>query len=77
MDDEIIITVSKRTVLKYHRIWSEDVLESTGFKCLQLYDSISQEELRRFVDMGVIDQEGFITKKWPLPRIFIRPRTSC
>ena len=77
MDDEIIITRAERTVLKYHKIWSEDVLEETGLKCLQFYDSISQEEYRRFVDMGVIDQEGFITKRWPLPRIFIRPRSSC
>jgi len=77
VDDEMIITRAERTVLKYHKIWSEDVLEETGLKCLQLYDSISQEELRRFVDMGVIDAEGFITKRFPFPRIFIRPRSSC
>jgi len=77
VDDQKIITV-KCTVLKYHKIWSEDVLEETGLKSLQDYDSISQEEYRRFVDMGLIDYEGFITKRWrPLPRIFIRPRTSC
>jgi len=57
VDDQKIITV-KCTVLKYHKIWSEDVLEETGLKSLQDYDSISQEEYRRFVDMGVIDQEG-------------------
>lgn len=77
MADQVIITVAKRTVLKYHRIWSEYVLEETGLECVQLHDSISQEELRRLTDMGIIDQEGFITKRWPLPRIFIRPRSSC
>jgi len=77
VDDEIIITRAERTVRKYHQIWSEDVLGETGLKSLQDYDSISQEEYRRFVDMGIIDQEGFITKRWPLPRIFIRSRSSC
>lgn len=77
MDDEIIITCAERQRRPLHKIWSEDVLGETGLKCVQDYDSISQEEYRRFVDMGVIDREGFITKRWPLPRIFIRPRTSC
>ena len=49
-------------------------MEETGLKCVKLYDSISQEEFRRFVDMGLIDAEGFITKTFPLAKTFIRPR---
>ena len=73
MDDQIIITVSRRIVLKSYRIWCEGTLQENGVKCVRLFDSISQEEFRRFVDMGLIDADGFITKRSPLPKIIIRP----
>ena len=77
MDDEIIITVAKRTVLRGHKIWREYGMEEKEPEYVVLLDSISQEEFRRFVDLAVIDSEGYITKTYPVPRIVIRPRTSC
>jgi len=74
--DDIEITVARRLKRRLNKIWCEDLLEQDGFLCIKDYDSISQEEIRRFVDFGVIDAEGYITKRFPLPRIFIRPRTS-
>ena len=74
MDDQIIITVAKRIVLKSYRIWCEGVLQENGVKCVRLFDSISQEEFRRFVDMGLVDADGFMTKTFPLAKTFIRPR---
>lgn len=73
MDDQIIITVAKRIVLKYHRIWRDSTMEEKRLDCVRLHDSISQEELRRFDDMGVIDKEGYITKLYPLHYTTIRP----
>jgi len=70
------ITVSKRLRLRKNKIWCEALLEENGFVRIQDYDSISQEELRRFVDMGLIDADGYMTKSFPLPRTFIRPRIS-
>ena len=70
---DIQITFAKRLRRRVNRIWCKDVLEQNGLVCVKDYDSISQEELRRFVDMGVIDREGYITKLYPLPRIIIRP----
>ena len=78
MDDEIIITVAKRVRLGSYRIWGDATLEEQGREYVALLDSISQEEFRRFVDFGIIDPEGYITKSYPnLPRVVIRPRTSC
>ena len=78
MDDKIIITVAKRIVLASNKIWQEFTLEEKGREYVALLDSISQEEYRRFVDLDVIDSEGYITKTYPnLPRVIIRPRTSC
>lgn len=74
MDDQIIMTVAKRIVLKSYRIWGEGVLQENGVKCVQLYDSISQEEFRRLVDIILVDADGFITKTFPLAKTFIRPR---
>jgi len=74
VDDQVTITVSKRIVLRGYRIWSEGSLQENGVKYLQLVDSISQEEFRRFVDMELIDAEGYMTKLFPLPRTIIRPR---
>lgn len=73
MNDQITITAAKRIVVKGHKIWSEGILQNTGVNYLQLIDSISQEEFRRLIDMGLIDSDGFITKLYPLPRIIIRP----
>jgi len=73
VDDQIIITVARRIGQKYHRIWRDSIMEEKGLACVRLHDSVSQEELRRFVDLGVIDKEGYITKLYPLPRIIIRP----
>ena len=58
MDDEIIITVAKRTVLRGHKIWREHGLEEGDPEYVAQLDSISQEEYRRFVDLDVIDSEG-------------------
>jgi len=78
MDDDIVITVAKRIVLRGHKIWREHGLEEGDPEYVALLDSISQEEYRRFVDLDVIDSEGYISKTYPnLPRIIIRPRTSC
>lgn len=77
VDDQISITFAKRIVLKSYRIWCEGDLQENGLKCVKLFDSISQEEHRRFVDLGVIDKEGYITKLYPLPKIIIRPRVAC
>jgi len=74
VDDQIIITVSRRIVLKFNRIWCEGPLQENGFKCVRLFDSISQEEFRRFVDMGLVDADGFMTKTFSLAKTFIRPR---
>ena len=68
------VTVSRRIVLKFHRIWSEGTLQEKGLRCVRLYDSISQEEFRRLVDMGLFDSDGFITKTFPLAKTFIRSR---
>ena len=77
-DDDVIITVAKRIVLRGHKIWREFSMEEKGPEYVVLLDSISQEEYRRFVDLDVIDSEGYISKTYPnLPRIIIRPRTSC
>jgi len=65
--DDIEITFARR--LRLNPIWSEDVLEQTELVCVKEYDSMSQEEFRRFVDMDLIDGEGYITKRFPLPRI--------
>lgn len=73
MDDQIIITAAKRIVLKSYRIWRESSVEEKGREYVVLCDSISQEEFRRFVDLVVIDKEGYITKLYPLPRIITRP----
>ena len=73
MDNQTIITVAKRTTLKYHGIWNEDVLEETGHKCIKFHDSISQEEFLRLCVMEIIDREGFMTKMFPLRKVFIRP----
>lgn len=71
-----MITVSSRRILlKSYKIWCEGVLQENGVKCVQLYDSISQEEFRRFVDMGLIDADGFMTKTFSLAKTFIRPRS--
>jgi len=69
----VITVTGRRIVEKYHRIWRDAELEEGGLDCVRLHDSISQEELRRFVDLGVIDKEGYITKLFPLPRITVRP----
>jgi len=74
VDDQIVIKVAKRIVLKSYRIWCEGILQENGVKCVQLYDSISQEEFRRFVDMGLVDTDGFMTKTFPLAKTFIRAR---
>ncbi|MHC3129988.1 MAG: hypothetical protein IBV52_07955 [Candidatus Bathyarchaeota archaeon] len=77
-EDDVIITVAKRTVLRGHKIWREFNLKEKEPEYVVLLDSISQEEFRRFVDFCIIDPEGYITKTYPnLPRIVIRPRTSC
>ena len=73
MDDQIIITAAKRIVLKSYKIWGESSVEEKGREYVVLCDSISQEEFRRFVDLVVIDSEGYITKLYPPPRIIIRP----
>jgi len=73
VDDQIIITVAKRIVLKYHRIWRDAELEEGGLDNVRSHDSLSQEEYKRLIDLGVIDKEGYITKLYPLPRITIRP----
>ena len=70
---DIQITFAKRLRRRVNRIWCEDVLEQNGLVCVKDYDSISQEELRRFVDLDVIDKEGYITKLYPLPYVTIRP----
>ena len=71
-----MITVSSRRILlKSYRIWRESSVEVKGREYVVLCDSISQEEFRRFVDLVVIDKEGYITKIYPnLPRVIIRPR---
>ena len=73
-DDDVIITVAKRTVLASNKIWREYSLEEGDREYVALLDSISQEEFRRLIDMNLIDSDGFITKRFPLPRIIIRPR---
>ena len=75
--DDVVITVAKRAVLRGHKIWSEGLLQNTGINYLQVIDSFSQEEYFRLITMGIIDQEGYITKLYSVPRIVIRPRTSC
>lgn len=77
MNDQVTITVARRIVLRSHRIWRESSVEVKGREYMVLCDSISQEEFRRFVDLVVIDKEGYITKLYPLPRIIIRPRVAC
>ena len=72
MDDQVTITVARRIGQKYHRIWRDSTMEEKGLDCVRLHDSVSQEELRRFVDLGVIDKEGYITKLYPLPYTTIR-----
>jgi len=77
VNDQVPITVARRIVLRGYKIWSEGSLQENGIRYLQLFDSISQKEFRRFVDLGVIDKEGYITKLYPLPRIIIRPWVAC
>jgi len=77
VDDDVVITVAKRIRLGSHKIWREYGLEEGDREYVALLDSISQEEYRRFVDLNIIDTEGYITKTYPVPRIVIRPRTSC
>ena len=74
--NDIEITFAKRLRKRVSQIWCEDILESNGTVCVKDYDSISQEELRRFVDLDLIDADGYMTKTFPLTRIFIRPRTA-
>ena len=76
-DNDVVITVAKRIVLRGHKIWRESSMEEPGIEYIVLLDSICQEEYRRFIDLNVIDNEGYITKLYPVPRIVIRPRTSC
>lgn len=73
MNSQQLIITAKRITVKYHGIWNEERLEETGHKCVKLCDSISQEEFLRLCVMDVIDQEGFITKMFPLRKVFIRP----
>jgi len=78
VDDDVIITMAKRIVLRGHKIWRESSMEEHGIEYVVLLDSISQEEYFRLITMGIIDQEGYISKTYPnLPRVIIRPRTSC
>jgi len=77
VDDDVVITVTKRIRLGSHKIWREHSLEEGDREYVALQDSICQEEYRRFIDLKIIDKEGYITKLYPLGRVIIRPRTSC
>lgn len=71
----MVTVTSRRIRLKCYRIWCEGPVELNGVKRVRLFDSISQEEFRRFVDMGLVDADGYMTKTFPLAKIFIRSVT--
>ena len=56
------------------QVWEESTIDSDGFRNMQLHNSISQEELRRFVDLQLtyLDEKGLWIFGQGIPKTYIR-----